>query len=95
MKTWFFLAAIALAVSFPSSAEQYQEMKGMKEFHAAICKEHKKQELCERVVGIMMKSVQQNDDLYMECQKLAPAQRESEDGCRASLAIRQMINGFN
>lgn len=88
----FLLSAIP---SIDASAEEYPEMKNMKEFHSEICKDHEKPALCERVVGIMMKSVMQNDDIYFQCLKLSPSQREDEEGCRSAQAIRQMISGFN
>ncbi|EMN1956386.1 hypothetical protein RN313_004488 [Citrobacter koseri] len=97
MKKLFFGAAFVLSVmtSLNASAEEYPEMKNMKEFHSEICKGHEKPALCERVVGIMMKSVMQNDDIYFQCLKLSPSQRENEEGCRSAQAIRQMISGFN
>ncbi|EAZ6813649.1 hypothetical protein CFB14_20805 [Salmonella enterica] len=97
MNRLFFGAAFFLSVmiSFNANADEYPEMKNMKEFHSEICKGHEKPALCERVVGIMMKSVMQNDDIYIQCLKLSPSQRENEEGCRSAQAIRQMISAFN
>ncbi|HBV9247148.1 TPA: hypothetical protein MD906_003800 [Klebsiella aerogenes] len=86
---------VGLLISFTVSADEYPEMKTMKEFHSEICKEHNNPALCERVVGIMMKSVMQNDDIYIQCLQLSPSQREEDEGCRSAEAIRQMISRFN
>ncbi|WP_058912880.1 hypothetical protein [Entomohabitans teleogrylli] len=94
MKRIAFLSLIVLIFSTYSHADEYPEMKQLKELHAEICREHSKPDLCLRAVGYLMKGVQTEGDIYSQCQELTEAQRDNEEACRAAIAVRQLINGF-
>ena len=95
MKYSVLVLGVSLFVSLNVFADDSAEMKNMKEFHSGICKQHNNPELCESAVGMMMKSVMQNDDIYFQCSKLSSSQKEESKDCRSATAIRNMINGFN
>lgn len=94
MRALFVILVIAMTVSSPSFAEE-DSMSSMNQLHDGVCKDHQKPELCKRVVGILMKSVQQNDDIYMECLKNKPSKPEDAMYCQNAKDIRAKISTYN
>lgn len=94
MKKGFFL--LVMTIFFPqiSSAEQ-QSMDMLNQLHEGVCKDHQKPELCKRIVGIIMKGVKQNDDIYIECMKNKPSTPEDAMYCQSAKDIRAKIDSYN
>lgn len=94
MRALFAILVITLTASSPSFAEE-GTMSSMNQLHEGVCKDHQKPELCKRVVGILMKSVQKNDDIYMECIENKPSNPEDAMYCQNAIDIREKLNSYN
>ena len=93
MKKVIACAFLAFIFSQASAAEN-ESLNMLEQLHDGVCKEHKNPELCKRVVGLIMKGVKQNDDLFAECLKNKPLSREDQSNCQSSQEIREKIESY-
>ncbi|WP_139824051.1 hypothetical protein [Lonsdalea britannica] len=93
MRNGIFVFYLAILLPFMSMAEN-RSSDMLDQLHNGVCKEHPKPELCKRVVGIIMKSVQQNDTLYGECVKNKPTSPEEAMYCQDSKDLREKIAAY-
>lgn len=70
-------------------------MDMLNQLHNGVCKDHQKPELCKRVVGILMKGVKQNDDIYIKCTKNKPCTPEEAIYCHSAKGIHTKIDFYN
>lgn len=94
MKKSFFIAALVLSMPLFSIAAE-SAMDQINQLHDGVCKEHKNPDLCKRVVGILMKGVKQNDDIYIECSKNKPSTPEDAMLCQDAKEVREKIASYN
>lgn len=94
MKKVFCLLVMTIFLPQKSSAEQ-QSLDMLNQLHEGVCEDHKKPELCKRIVGIIMKGVKQNDDIYIECMKNKPSTPEDAMYCQSTKDIRAKIDSYN
>lgn len=87
MSITFFLPQISVA--------EEKSMDMLNQLHEGVCKDHQKPELCKRVVGILMKGVKQNDDIYIECMKNKPSKPEDAMSCQSAKDVRAKIDSYN
>ncbi|WP_157060498.1 hypothetical protein [Pantoea sp. A4] len=94
MKNFIFGLALVIFLPNTSSAEQ-ESMDMLNQLHEGVCKDHRNPDLCKRVVGIIMKGVKQNDDIYIECMKNKPATPEDAMYCQSAKDVRSKIDTYN
>ncbi|MFP1879794.1 hypothetical protein [Lonsdalea quercina] len=93
MRKVFLFFSLVFLLPLSSMAEELPANM-LEQLHNGICKDHPKPELCKRIVGIIMKSVQHNDNLYNECLKNKPASPEEAMYCQNSKALREKIDSY-
>lgn len=90
------IIASGLFLAFTSSAfSQDKPIDMMNQLHDGVCEKHQNPEVCKRVVGIIMKGVKHNDDIYIECQKNKPSTPEDVLTCQSASEVRSMIEAYN
>lgn len=91
----YILILIVSLLSLGVKAESRDAISQVNELKSGICKNHQDPSLCERVVGILIKGVQINGDLYYQCQVIKPTTAKDIKSCQDSKALRELIDTYN
>ena len=83
------LCVLLTSYSYASGVIKPSELKN---FVNSACSEHTNKESCEKAIYKFMSYVQENDDYFMQCQKLKSSGMSiNRDACQQSKELRDFI----